>query len=238
MDAAASDDDSVNDNQSQRSQEQHHHNDGSGGADSHSADERDDEKFLIALEDTTEKSVQKRTAALQAVVDELSHRHLADCVEDRKCTMMDLIERSLRRGKGAEQTLGAHLVPLLVLQIGDADIVARALGPLLLQTAQNAAVAFGARAKCCEAVALLGVLSGSDAGDALQTMQSMEAIFAQAYVKGAPGGGGSTAAAAAAANDASLLHCAALNAWALLLTLCPAGDFCSMMNRGGVAGVP
>lgn len=230
-----SDDDSVNDNQSQLSLDQHH-NDGSSGADHHSADERDDEKLLIALEDATEKSVQKRTAALQAVVDELSHRYLADCVEDRKCTMMDLIERTLRRGKGAEQTLGAQLVPLLVLQLGDADIVGRALAPLLLQTAQNAAVSYGARAKCCEALALLAVLSGSDAGDAMQTMQSMESIFAPAYVKSAPGQ--TSGAAAGAANDASLLHCAALNAWALLLTLCPAGDLCSMVNRGGVPGFP
>lgn len=174
--------------------------------------------------------MQTRTAALAAIAEVLAHRYMPDCVEDRKITIIDLIERSLRRGKGAEQALAAQLVPVLVLQLGDAELVGQALGALLLQTAQNPAAAAAARAKCCTALGLVGVLGGSDVGDALQTMQTMEAIYAGAYLKGDKSQSGASA-------EVSVLHCAALGAWSLLLTLCPAGDFCSLMNNGA-QGVP
>lgn len=176
----------------------------------------------------TEKSAHTRTAALATLVEVLGQRYMPDCVEDRRLTVIDLIERSLRRGKGAEQALAAQLVPVLVLQLGEADSVAAALGPLLLQTAQLASVSATARAKCCAAVALVSVLADSDTGDALQLMQAMEALFAGAYQRGDKSASGASA-------EQSVLHCAALSAWALLLTLCPAGDMCVLVNSGSPA---
>lgn len=172
--------------------------------------------------------MQTRTAALATIAEVLAQRYMPDCVEDRRLTLIDLVERSLRRGKGAEQALAAQLVPVLVLQLGEADSVAVALGPLLLQTAQSPSVSPAARAKCCAAVALVGVLGDSDVGDALQMMQAMEAIFAGAYLRGDKSASGASA-------EQSVLHCAALNAWALLLTLCPSGDLCMLVNSGSPA---
>lgn len=211
-----------------------HNGDNGGGGDNDSGDydDRAEEKLLQALENATEKSAQTRTAALASIVELLSHRYVPDCIEDRKVTVMDLIERSLRRGKGAEQQLAAQIVPQLVLQLGDADVVVQALGPLLLQTAQNQAVAVPARARCCAALALCTVLGGSpDVGDVLQLMLSLRGLFAGA-TKCDKSAGGATAGASA---EASILHCAALNAWSLLLTLLPSGDFAMLMNSGAPA---
>lgn len=190
--------------------------------------EKYEEKLMQALENATEKSAQTRVTALQAIAEILSHRFLPDFIEDRKVTIMDIIERSIRRGKGPEQSLAAQLVPMLLLQLGGGDEVLKALGPLLLTTAQNKSTPFDARAKCCSTLGLLNFLSGDDIGDLIQLMHHLEGIFSGSYLKG-----DKTPNAVSA--DAGALHCAALSAWGLLLTLIPPGDFCSLYNNNSFA---
>lgn len=197
--------------------------------------DRTEAKLIRALDKSTENSAQLRTAAMESIVQMLSHRFVPGCIEHRKVTIMDLVERSLRRGKSAEQEMAAQIVPQLVLQLGDADAVLRALGPLLLHTAQNQAVAVAARARCCAVLALCTVLRSSpDVGNVLQLMQTLKNLFVGATecdktaIKSGTIG---------AKTDASILHCGALNAWSLLLTVLPSGDFAMLMNNGS-ASVP
>lgn len=190
-----------------------------------SAQERFEEKFSQALENATEKGVQTRCNALQAMCDILQHRYMPDYIEDRKVTIQDVAERSLKRGKGAEQGWAAQLSSLLILQLGVDDAIAKALCETLLITCQDNSVGYAARAKCCTALGLLNFLGTDDTGmgDLLQAMQHFEHLFAGSYSKG--DGTPSTAGA-----DAALMHSAALNAWSLLLTLLPGGDFAMMMS--------
>lgn len=200
-------------------------NHNSNNSDELSAQERIEEKFSQALENATEKSVQTRCNALQAMCEILQHRYMPEYIEDRKVTIQDVAERSLKRGKGAEQGWGATLSSLLILQLGVDDAIAKALCETLLVTCQDNSVGFAARAKCCTALGLLNFLGTDDTGmgDVLETMQHFEHLFAGSYLKG-----DSTPSSAGA--DAALLHSAALNAWSLLLTLLPGGDFSVMMS--------
>lgn len=190
-----------------------------------SAQERFEEKFSQALENATEKAVQTRCNALQAMCDILQHRYMPEYIEDRKVTIQDVAERSLKRGKGAEQGWAAQLASLLILQLGVDDAIAKALCDTLLITCQDNSVGFAARAKCCTALGLLNFLGTDDTGmgDLLQTMAQFEHLFAGSYLKG-----DQTPSTASA--DAALLHAASLNAWSLLLTLLPGGDFSVMMG--------
>ena len=191
-----------------------------------SAQEKFEEKFSQALENAGEKAVQTRCNALQAMCEILQHRYMPDYIEDRKVTIQDVAERSLKRGKGAEQGWAAQLSSLLILQLGVDDAIAKALCETLLVTCQDKSVGFAARAKCCTALGLLNFLGTDDTGmgDLLQTMRQFEQIFSGSYLKGdfTPSSAGA---------DEAILHSAALNAWSLLLTIIPGGDFAVMMPR-------
>ncbi|KAJ6627060.1 Interferon-related developmental regulator 1 [Pseudolycoriella hygida] len=224
-----SDDESLNDNTSVYSMR----SDANGSIDDESDDvgvastEKYEEKLVQAIENATEKSVQIRVAALQAICEIMMHRFLPDFIEDRKITIMDLIEKSIRRGKGTEQALAAQLAPLLIMQLGGGEEIIKNIGQLLLVTAQNKSSSFDARVKCVSALALLNFFGGDDIGDVITLMQHFEGIFSGSYLKG-----DKTPAAVAA--EAGSLHAAALSAWGLLLTLIPPGDFCSLMTNNSM----
>lgn len=190
--------------------------------DSQGSNEKYEDKLLQAIENATEKSVQIRVNALLAMSDILSQRFLPDFVENRKITIIDIIERSIRRGKGDEQATAVQLVPMLVFQLGSSgDVVLKALGELLMTTTLNKAVSYNARAKCCTALGLLNYLGGEAIADVIELMQTLESIFRGGYEKSDP--------------EASVLHCAALSAWGLLLTLLSPKDFCLLFNSNSFA---
>lgn len=195
--------------------------DGSGG--SFGLIEKHEEKLIQSLENAIEKSVQTRVQALQTICEILQHRYMPDLIEDRKITIMDIIEKSLRRGKGSEQGLAAQLASLYILQLGPDDVIIKTMTQLLLQTAQNKSSTFDARGKCCTALALITFLGVDDISDVISIMQQLEQIFSASYLKGDKTPSSATA-------DAGALHSAALSAWGLLVTLVPSGDFCMLMR--------
>ncbi|XP_022226318.2 interferon-related developmental regulator 2 isoform X2 [Drosophila obscura] len=190
------------------------------------ANERFEEKFEKALEQATEKSAQTRVQALQAICELLMHRYMPDFVEDRKMTLMDFVEKSIRRGKGQEQVWGARLAPLLVLQMGGDKGISKAMDQFLLTTVQDKSIGFDARAKCVSALGLLSFLGCEDVAELVRLMQYIEAIFAGSYLRGDDKTPVSVTA------EAGALHAEALSAWGLLLTLIPPGDFVSLMTTG------
>lgn len=178
---------------------------------------------MQAMENATEKSVQTRTQALQTLCELLQHHYLPDFIDDRKVTITDIIERSVRRGKGTEQSWAARLGPILIMQLGGEEEITKALRQSLIVTMQDTSVSFDARAKCASALGLLYFLGGDDIGEIITLMQTLEIQFSGSYLKG-----DKTPSTASA--DAGTLHSAALSAWGLLLTLIPPGDFVSLMN--------
>lgn len=190
--------------------------------------EKFEDKLLQSIENATEKSAQTRTQALQAICDVLQHRYIPDFVDDRKITIMDIAEKSLRRGKGLEQEWAARLAPLLVIQLGGDDEVSSTLTQALQTVAQNKVNSYSVRAWSCTSLALLHFLSGNDIANVVEAMQQFEQMFAGSYLKG-------DKTSPNVSDEAALLHVAALGAWGLLATLIPPGDFCSYINTGNLA---
>lgn len=186
--------------------------------------EKYEEKLLQSLENATEKSAQTRTNALQTICEILQHRHIPDFIEDRKITMMDIVEKSLRRGKGAEQEWAARLAPLLLIQLGGDEEIATTLAQILITTIQNRAISYSVRAWSCNALAMINFLNIDDIGVIIEVMQHFQQIFAGSYLKG-------DKTPNTVSDEAAQLHVAALGGWGLLATLIPAGDFCSYMKN-------
>ncbi|KAG5673882.1 hypothetical protein PVAND_003889 [Polypedilum vanderplanki] len=192
--------------------------------------EKYEEKLMMAIENASEKSQQTRINALQAMSEILMHHCMYDFIDERRITIMDLIEKSLKRGKGQEQALAAKLAALLIIQLqGEEDIV-KTLAPLLQMTALDKSASFDARAKSCLSLALSHFLLGSDdTGDTIQLCQLFESIFAGSFLKG-------DNSPSSASADAAILHAAALSSWALLITLISPGDLVSMVGTKEVLG--
>lgn len=166
---------------------------GGGGAgstdettDEVSAQEKNEDKMSQAMELAMEKSAQTRCNALQSMCEILQHRYMPEFIEDRKVTIQDLVEKSLKRGKGAEQGWAAQLASLLILQLGVNDGVAKALCDILQVISLDNAVGYEARSKCCTALGLLRFYGTADAGigDVLAQMRHFEQIFSGSYLKG------------------------------------------------------
>ncbi|XP_058444575.1 interferon-related developmental regulator 2 [Malaya genurostris] len=188
--------------------------------------EKYEEKLLQAIENASDKSLQTRINAFQAINEILVHHYIPDFIEDRKMTLMDAIEKSIKKGKGSEQAWAARIIPLLVIQLDGADDInglIKVLKPVLLATAQDTAASYDARAKCCMALGLLNFLASDDPGDLLPMMKVFESIFSGSYLKG-------DSSPSTAGVDAATLHSSALSAWALLLTLIPSGDLVTLIN--------
>lgn len=189
--------------------------------------EKYEEKLLQSIDNATEKSAQTRALALQAITEVFQHRFIPDFVEDRKITIMDIIEKSLRRGKGVEQEWAARLAPLLLIELGGNGEIAATLGQHLSVAVQNRSASYKVRSWACTALAMMQFLNVDDIGVIVETMQHFEQIFAGSYLKG-------DKTAPTVSDDAAQLHVAALGGWALLATLIPPGDFCTYMNNGSV----
>ncbi|XP_053682693.1 interferon-related developmental regulator 2 isoform X2 [Sabethes cyaneus] len=187
-----------------------------------------EEKLLQAIENVSDKSLQTRISAFQLINETLVHHYIPEFIDDRKMTLMDAIEKSIKKGKGSEQSWAARIIPLLVIQLDGADDInelIKVLKPVLVATALDTAASYDARAKCCMALGLMNFLASDDPGDLLPLMKNFETIFSGSYLKG-------DSSPSTAGIDAATLHSSALSAWALLLTQIPSGDLVSMVNSG------
>lgn len=225
-----SDDEYSNDGASVYSYQSDHATPESEEATTESIAEKFEDKLLQAIENASEKSQQTRTQALQVMIETFMHHCMYDFLDERRVTIMDIIEKSLKRGKGQEQALAAKMSALLLVQLQGDEEIAKTLSPLLQCTVQDNSASFDARAKSCLSLALLQFLSGEDdVGNTILLCQLFEGIFSGSFLKG-----DNTPSSAAA--DAASFHAAALSSWALMLTLIPPGDVVSLIQTKQILG--
>lgn len=227
-----SDEDSMNDNYSLISgySENHSVEEGIEEVDEVTLQDAFEDKLTEALDGITQKSAQGRTRCFEAITKALIKKYITDFVYDRRLTITDGIERSLRKGRGVEQGAAAELAPLLCIQLGSGaacEEVTKSLKSILSITANDNSVPALARAKCCGSLGLLTYLAGGEMGDVLELMQQLQVIFAGSYLKG----DGSIPNIAA---DVATLHAAALSSWTLLFTLMAPSDVYSMMGNNSL----
>lgn len=207
---ALSDNDSLNDMASI-------HSSGSCDADNFddqqiSPTEKYEEKMLQLIENCAEKSTKIRVPALKSMCEILQHRFFPDFIIDRKITIIDMIEKSLRRGKIEEQELAARLLILLIIQIGGEHNDFKTVCQILSTVLSNST--------CLQSLAMFYFLTSEDIGEIVDVMFKFEQIFAK-----------TECSITLASEDLVQLHVEALKGWSLLATVIPPGDFCTYVNN-------
>lgn len=187
--------------------------------DEQTAQEETEDKLKQCIDNLMDKSAKTRVAALESLRQAFSSRVLYDFLLERRLTVSDCLERSLRKGGGEEQAAAATVFALLCIQLGGGtegeegfQMLRPVLSSLLIDNGAN----FAARQSCARALGVCCYVSAAEEGeDLVKSLSHLESVFMASYPNregtlpspkpGAPG-----------------LHSAALQAWALLVTLCPA----------------
>ncbi|XP_015423776.1 PREDICTED: interferon-related developmental regulator 2 [Myotis davidii] len=197
---------------------------GGDAVDEQSQQEDLEEKLKEYVDCLTDKSAKTRQGALENLRLALATRLLPDFLLERSLTLADALEKCLKKGKGEEQALAAALLGLLCVQLGPgpkSEELFHGLQPLLVSVLTDAAASPSARLHCASALGLGCYVAAADVQDLLSCLTCLEGVFSWSCDAGS-----STA-------PASLhgLFRATLQAWALLLTICPSSHISHILDR-------
>ncbi|XP_066206920.1 interferon-related developmental regulator 2 isoform X2 [Saccopteryx leptura] len=183
-----------------------------------------EEKLKEYVDCLTDKSAKTRLGALDNLRLALASRLLPDFLLERCLTLADALEKCLKKGKGEEQALAAAVLGLLCVQLGPgpkSEELFHSLQPLLVSVLSDGTAVPAARLHCASALGLGCFVAAADVQDLVCCLTCLEGVLSRSC-----GVGGSTA-------PASLhgLFCAILQAWALLLTICPSTHISHVLDR-------
>ncbi|XP_021542688.1 interferon-related developmental regulator 2 isoform X4 [Neomonachus schauinslandi] len=186
-----------------------------------------EEKLKEYVDCLTDKSAKTRQGALESLRLALASRLLPDFLLERRLTLADALEKCLKKGKGEEQALAAAVLGLLCVQLGPGpkgEELFRSLQPLLVSVLSDGTASPAARLHCASALGLGCYVAAADVQDLVSCLNCLESIFSRSC-----GVGGSMAPVVPASLHGLL--CAALQAWALLLTVCPSAHVSHILDR-------
>ncbi|KAL7636398.1 UNVERIFIED_CONTAM: hypothetical protein RMT77_013173 [Armadillidium vulgare] len=172
-------------------------------------------KVKEAMDLATEKSVQTRTNALISLKIALQKRILTTFLCENHQTMSDLIERSLKKGRGMEQVAAAKLASVLVISLmgtGEAEQVYAVLHPIFVTIVQDPTVSPQARQEAAYSLSLVAFLACPEPSDLPSTLNTLHNVFCAALPKG-------NGELPNHSQSLMSLHAAALQGVCLLLTL-------------------
>jgi len=171
------------------------------------------EKVKEAIDLATQKSAAGRTKAIEALCHAFLKRYVPDFVCGRRVTVSDIVERSVKKGKGGEVVSASRLSVLLCLQLDDAEDVYKVLKDVMVHMALDNSVPATSRAAVITALSGMCFLGGGEMAEVVKIMHIMEGIFSGSCNKGG-----------SSSPDMMSVHTAALSSWSLLVTLLPSQD--------------
>ncbi|XP_037334421.2 interferon-related developmental regulator 2 isoform X1 [Pungitius pungitius] len=193
---------------------------GLGGeqVDEQTAQEETEDKLKQCIDNLMDKSTKTRLAGLESLRQAFSSRVLYDFLTERRLTITDCLERSLKKGSVEEQAAAATVFTLLCIQLGGGDeaeegfkMVRPILTAILIDNGANIAV----RQSCARALGMCCYVSTAEEGeDLIKSLALLESVFTSSY----PNREGTLPTPKP---GSPALHNAALQAWSLLVTLCP-----------------
>uniref|UniRef100_A0A8C2E4M7 Interferon-related developmental regulator 1 n=1 Tax=Cyprinus carpio TaxID=7962 RepID=A0A8C2E4M7_CYPCA len=180
-------------------------------------------KLKVYIDSTVDKSAKTRQGALDGLKTAMATKILYEFISERRMTITDSIERSLKKGKGVEQCAAASLACLLCIQLGsgiESEEVFKTLKPVFKTILNDGAANIQARQACATSLGLCTLVAEDDIMDVYATMESFESLFTHSYVR-------EDGSRPSVNPQTTQLHTNALLSWALLLTICtgnPEGD--------------
>ncbi|KAM9074271.1 interferon-related developmental regulator 2 isoform 8-T8 [Megaptera novaeangliae] len=186
-----------------------------------------EEKLKEYVDCLTDKSAKTRQGALESLRLALAAHLLSDFLLERRLTVADALEKCLKKGKGEEQALAAAVLGLLCVQLGPGpkgEELFHSLQPLLVSVLSDSTASPAVRLHCASALGLGCYVAATDVQDLVSCLTCLEGVFSRSC-----GVGGSTAPVVPVSLQGLL--CAALQAWALLLTICPSAHISRILDR-------
>jgi len=180
--------------------------------DESSAEEVFENKFKDAIDLALEKSTSTRLKGLDAMCQGLMKRYVPDWLENRKDTIIDIVEKSLKRGKGAEVDAAAKLALLLGLQLLEPEDVYKGLRSTMVQIVSDKTQGASARSAAAAGLAGLCFIAGGELTEVVNVMKLLESIF----ISSAPKQDGTLTVHSP---EMVNLHTTCLSGWSLLSTL-------------------
>ncbi|XP_067127167.1 interferon-related developmental regulator 1 [Centruroides vittatus] len=174
-----------------------------------------EEKLKEAIDGTNQKSAKGRQVCLEAVRKALSTRYMCDFIVERKITVCDMLERSLKRGKGDEQGSAALLTASICIQLGvgsDSEEIFLELQPYLVKVLLDPTALPETRQKCATALGVCCFITDVGGDVITSTMDALQSVFSSSFLKG-------NGVPPSHPPDVTALHSTALTAWSLLLTV-------------------
>lgn len=224
LESAASDDDVASDvlsHYSSASETTSVLEEGTAGeqVDEQTAQEETEDKLKQCIDNLMDKSTKTRLAALESLRLAFCSRLLDDFLAERRLTLSDCLERSLKKGSGEEQAAAASVFALLCIQLGgggEAEEGFRMLRPTLTSILMDGSASIAARQSCARSLGMCCYVSAAEDGeDLIKSLALLESVFMSSY----PSREGTLPTPKPGSSG---LHSAALQAWSLLVTLCPA----------------
>ncbi|XP_037861390.2 interferon-related developmental regulator 2-like [Chlorocebus sabaeus] len=186
-----------------------------------------EEKLKEYVDCLTDKSPKTRQGVLKSLRLTLASRLLPDFLLERHLTLADALEKCLKKGKGEEQALAAAVRGLLCVQLGPepkGEELFHNLQPLLVSVLSDSTASPAARLHCASALGLGCYVAAADIQDRVSCLACLESVFSRFY------GLGSSTTPVVPASLHGLL-CAALQSWALLLTIFPSTQISHILDR-------
>ncbi|XP_077585614.1 interferon-related developmental regulator 2 isoform X2 [Stigmatopora nigra] len=194
--------------------------------DEQTAQDEIEDKLKQCIDNLTDKSAKTRLAALESLRQAFSSKVLYDFLTERRFTVSDCLERSLKKGNAEEQAAAATVFALLCIQLGGGEEAAEGfnvLRPILTSILIDNTASISARQSCARALGMCCYVSTAEDGeDLIRTLSLLESVFMSSYPNregmlptpkpGIPG-----------------LYSAAMQAWSLLVTLCPASKLSELL---------
>ncbi|XP_057686290.1 interferon-related developmental regulator 2 isoform X1 [Corythoichthys intestinalis] len=193
---------------------------GTGGeqVDEQTAQEEIEDKLKLCIDNLTDKSAKTRLGALESLRQAFSSKVLYEFLTERRFTVSDCLERSLKKGNAEEQAMAATVFALLCIQLGGGEEAAEGfnmLRPILTSILIDNTASMTARQSCARALGMCCYVSAADDGeDLIRSLSLLESVFMSSY----PNRQGMLPTPKPGISG---LHCATMQAWSLLVTLCP-----------------
>ncbi|XP_010794585.1 interferon-related developmental regulator 2 [Notothenia coriiceps] len=196
------------------------------------AQEETEDKLKQCIDNLMDKSSKTRLAGLESLRQAFSSKVLYDFLTERRLTISDCLERSLKKGGVEEQAAAATLFTLLCIQLGGGDEAEegfKVLRPILTAILIDSTASLVARQSCARALGMCCYVCTAEEGETpppgpgVKSLALLESVFMSSY----PNREGTMPTPKP---GSPALHSAALQAWSLLVTLCPASRLTVLLN--------
>ncbi|KAL3063939.1 hypothetical protein OYC64_000284 [Pagothenia borchgrevinki] len=191
------------------------------------AQEETEDKLKQCIDNLMDKSSKTRLAGLESLRQAFSSKVLYDFLTERRLTISDCLERSLKKGGVEEQAAAATLFTLLCIQLGGGDEAEegfKVLRPIFTAILIDSTASIVARQSCARALGMCCYVCTAEEGeDLVKSLALLESVFMSSY----PNREGTMPTHKP---GSPALHSAALQAWSLLVTLCPASRLTVLLN--------